>query len=74
MAKIAMNRIYARIRDEERPARMLLQIHDELLFEVPAAAVDGEREMIETEMTAAGELNVPVKVNIGTGRDWLELK
>jgi DNA polymerase-1 len=74
MAKIAMNRIHARIRDEDRPARMLLQIHDELLFEVDKDAVDDERDLIETEMTGAAELDVPVKVNVGVGNNWLEVK
>ncbi|MFH1732518.1 MAG: DNA polymerase I, partial [Planctomycetota bacterium] len=74
MAKIAMNRIHRRIEDEGRPSRMLLQIHDELLFELPESAVDAEREMIEKEMTAAAELDVPVKVNVGVGRNWLEVK
>ena len=74
MAKIAMNRIHRRIEDEGRPSRMLLQIHDELLFELPESAVDDEREMIEKEMTAAAELDVPVKVNVGVGRNWLEVK
>ncbi len=74
MAKIAMNRIHRRIEDEGRPSKMLLQIHDELLFELPVDAVDGEREMIEKEMTGAAELDVPVKVNIGVGANWLEVK
>ena len=74
MAKIAMNRIHSRIEKEERPSRMLLQIHDELVFEVPRDAVAAEREMIEGEMVGAAELDVPVKVNVGTGSNWLEVK
>ena len=74
MAKIAMNRIHRRIEDEARPSKMLLQIHDELLFELPAGAVEPEREMIEHEMTGAAKLDVPVKVNVSVGRNWLEAK
>jgi DNA polymerase-1 len=74
MAKIAMNRIFRRIEDEGRPSRMLLQIHDELVFEIPEGAVDAERQMIEAEMTGAADLNVPLKVNVGVGRNWLEVK
>jgi len=74
MAKIAMNRIQARIENENLPSRMLLQIHDELLFEVPAAEVDSEREMIRDEMAGAAKLDVPLKVNVGTGKNWLDLK
>ena len=74
MAKIAMNRIHRRIADEKRSSVMLLQIHDELLCELPAGDVDGERKMITDEMTGAAKLDVPVKVNVGVGRNWLELK
>ncbi len=74
MAKIAMNRIHRRIEDEARPSKMLLQIHDELLFELPAEAVEPEREMIESEMTGAANLDVPVKVNVSVGQNWLEAK
>ena len=74
MAKIAMSRIHSRIQTEDRPSAMLLQIHDELLFEIPGSAVDAEREMIEAEMAGAVELDVPIKVNVGVGRNWLELK
>ncbi|MFO7898202.1 MAG: DNA polymerase I [Planctomycetota bacterium] len=74
MAKIAMNRIHRRIENEGRPSSMLLQIHDELVFEVPVDELDGEREMIRDEMVGAGELDVAIKVNIGVGRNWLEVK
>ena len=74
MAKVAMNRIHRRISSEHRPSTMLLQIHDELVFELPERAVEAERQMIETEMTGAARLDVPVKVNVGVGHNWLELK
>ena len=74
MAKIAMNRIYRRIESENRPVQMLLQIHDELVFEVQLDGMDAEREMIRDEMVGAGKLDVPVKVNIGVGPNWLDAK
>jgi DNA polymerase I len=74
MAKIAMNNIYRRITNENRPSAMLVQIHDELLFELDADALDAEREMIVSEMTGAAELDVPLKVNVGVGQNWLEVK
>ena len=74
MAKIAMNRIHRRIETEQRPAVMLLQIHDELLFEMPQGKVDAERPMIDSEMCGVARLDVPIKVNIGVGRNWLEVK
>jgi len=69
-----MVNIDTRIRQENRPSKMLLQIHDELLFEVPAAAVEPEREMIVAEMTGAIKLRVPLKVETGTGKNWMEAK
>jgi DNA polymerase-1 len=74
LIKQAMVRIAARIRDEHRPSRMLLQIHDELLLEVPAAAVQAEREMVVAEMSGAIKLSVPLKVDVGVGRNWMEAK
>ena len=74
LIKQAMVCIARRIRDEQRPARMLLQIHDELLFELPADAVEAEREMIVAEMAGAIQLNVPLKVDVGVGANWMEAK
>ena len=55
-------------------ARMLLQVHDELLLEIPEAEVDGVRSMVVERMEAAMELNVPLKVDTGVGRSWFEAK
>ena len=74
LIKQAMVNIDTRIRQENRPSKMLLQIHDELLFEVPAPAVEPEREMIVAEMTGAIKLRVPLKVETGTGKNWMEAK
>jgi len=74
LIKVAMNRIDRRLEEERRPSRMILQVHDELVFEVPAAAVEAEREMIVREMTGALELRVPMKVNVATGPNWREAK
>ncbi|MFW6132703.1 MAG: DNA polymerase I [Planctomycetota bacterium] len=74
LIKRAMLRVDRRTRDEARASRMLLQIHDELLFEVPADAVDAERDMIVTEMCAAADLDVPLKVDVGVGSNWMEAK
>jgi DNA polymerase-1 len=74
LIKQAMVNIAARLRREHRPSRLLLQIHDELLFETPADAVEAEREMIASEMSGAIELTVPLKVDVGVGRNWMEAK
>jgi DNA polymerase-1 len=74
LIKQAMVNIARRIDRENRPSRMLLQIHDELVFEIPADAVQAERKMIVEEMSRAIELSVPLKVDVGVGDNWLEAK
>jgi DNA polymerase I len=74
MIKIAMNRIHRRIKKEKRPSRMLLQVHDELVFETPAKGVEAEAEMVREEMTGAMKLAVPLKVEVGWGKNWQEVK
>ncbi|KPJ62168.1 MAG: hypothetical protein AMS15_04860 [Planctomycetes bacterium DG_23] len=72
LIKVAMNNIHKRIKEETRPSRMILQIHDELVFELPEEAVEEEQRMIEKEMAEALPLSVPVKVNVAVGKNWLE--
>jgi len=74
LIKLAMVRIHGRITDEQRPSRMLLQIHDELVFETPESAVEAETEMIVNEMESALDLRVPLKVDVGVGKNWMEAK
>ena len=69
-----MIHIARRLAAEGRPTRMLLQIHDELVFESPAEAVEQDGEMIVSEMAGAIELRVPVKVDLCVGENWLEAK
>ncbi len=74
LIKQAMVNIDRRIRAEKRPSKMLLQIHDELLFEVPLLAVEPEQEMVVHEMTTAIKLRVPLAVEAGVGANWMEAK
>jgi DNA polymerase-1 len=74
LIKQAMINIDARITRQARPSRMLLQIHDELLFEAPADTVEDEKAMIVEEMSAAIELSVPLKVDVGVGENWMDAK
>ncbi len=53
---------------------MLIQVHDELVFDVPRSAVEAEAEFIRTEMCTALPLKVPIKVDINWGENWLEGK
>ena len=70
--KIAMINIREKLREEHLTARMILQVHDELLFEAPESELDGVRNMIKREMEGAVKLMVPLRVDIGAGRNWAE--
>jgi DNA polymerase-1 len=72
LIKIAMIRIHQRLIEEEFRSQMILQIHDELLFEAPEAEVDRLRDMVTAEMESAMELDVPLIVDSGFGRTWYE--
>ncbi len=72
LIKIAMIRIHRRLVEEGFRSRMILQIHDELLFETPEDEVDRLREMVVTEMEAAMQLDVLLKVDCGFGPSWYE--
>ena len=52
--------------------RMILQVHDELLFEVPAHELARAQEMVRAAMESAMALEVPLRVDMGTGTNWLE--
>lgn len=74
LIKRAMIHIDHRIRDEGRPSRMILQVHDELVFEVPKKAIVQEAKMVSREMSGAIDLDVPVKVDIAWGPNWLDME
>ena len=74
LIKVAMIRIDRALADEGLASRMLLQVHDELVFEFPAAEFDRLAALVQREMTTAVELEVPLVVDIGTGANWLEAK
>jgi DNA polymerase-1 len=72
--KKAMIGIHRRLREEGRGARLVLQVHDELLLEVPEAEVGPVRELVREEMCGAYPLDPPLAVEIGVGDDWSEAK
>jgi DNA polymerase-1 len=72
--KVAMVRIHDRLRAEGRSARLVLQVHDELLLEVPEAEVGAVKDVVREEMCGAYELDPPLAVDIGVGEDWHEAK
>jgi len=72
--KKAMIAIHRRLRDEGRGARLVLQVHDELLLEVPEAEIGPVKELVRGEMCSAYPLEPPLAVEIGVGDDWHEAK
>jgi DNA polymerase I len=72
--KVAMIRIHQRLRDEGRGARLVLQVHDELLLEVPDAELKDVRELVRAEMCGAYDLDPPLAVDVGSGDNWAEAK
>jgi DNA polymerase-1 len=72
--KVAMVAIHRRLRDEGRAARLVLQVHDELLLEVPDVEVSAVKELVREEMCNAFPLDPPLAVDVGVGDDWNEAK
>jgi DNA polymerase-1 len=74
LIKIAMIRIDKALRDRQMKSRMTLQVHDELVFEVPEAEVDITRSLVREEMEKVHPLIVPLLVEIGVGANWRDLE
>ncbi len=72
LIKIAMIRIQKRINAENLPLRMMLQVHDELVFECPRDQVEAMAKMVKSEMEGAMQLKVPLVASAGFGENWLE--
>jgi DNA polymerase I len=72
--KLAMVRTHAALADSGLQTRLLLTIHDELLFEGPPGEQDAARELIEREMCGVWEHDPPLAVDVGVGQNWLEAK
>ena len=72
--KIAMIRVSKRLREELPEASLILQIHDELLLEVPEAMAEKAREILSEEMSHAAELDVALETDSHIGRNWYDAK
>lgn len=70
LIKVAMIRVYRRLRECGSPARMLLQIHDELLFETPPEVAPALAALVREEMSGVMDLAVPLKVDVKLGPNW----
>jgi DNA polymerase I len=74
LIKLAMIRIDKKLADRKLKTRMTLQVHDELLFDVPHAEVDEVRELVRSELEHVIELKVPLVADVGVGANWRDLK
>src|SRR5690606_17022456 len=74
LIKVAMIRVHEALEAAGHAARMLLQVHDELVFECPPDEESALRTLVEREMTGAVALRVPLVVDIGSGENWLVAK
>ena len=72
LIKIAMVKVARAIKEAGLRAEMVLQIHDELVFDVPAGEVEAVKEIARREMTTAYDFGVPLDVGIGVGSNWLD--
>ena len=72
--KRAMVATHERLREEGRSARLVLQVHDELLLEAPETEVSAVKELVREEMVGAYELDPPLEVDVGAGDDWHDAK
>ncbi|GMV51543.1 MAG: DNA polymerase I [Nitrospira sp. OLB3] len=73
LIKVAMIRVHKRLRETLPTTKMILQVHDELIFETPESDLERAKQLVKQEMEATGEalgLSVPLKVDVGVGKNW----
>jgi DNA polymerase-1 len=70
--KLAMIRLQQRIQEDGWQAKMLMQVHDELVFEVPKTELADFQILVKKEMEQAFTLDIPLEVDLGVGQNWLE--
>ena len=74
LIKMAMIRIHAAIRQRALKSRMTLQVHDELVFEVPEAEIDAVKSLVREQMENVHPLTVPLLIELGVGKNWRDLE
>jgi DNA polymerase-1 len=74
IVKIAMLHVEEELKRKGSKARLLMQVHDELLLEVPEVEVDDIRKMLKHEMESAVSLDVPLVADVGVGDNWMDAK
>ncbi|HEY6331162.1 MAG TPA: DNA polymerase, partial [Blastocatellia bacterium] len=74
LVKIAMIRVHQRLRREGLVGRMILQVHDELLLEVPESELESTSQIVKEEMESVHEMSIPLVVDMRAGENWMEAK
>jgi DNA polymerase-1 len=74
LIKLAMLGVSRRLKEGKLQAKMLLTVHDELVLESPSDEVKAVAALVHEEMTTAMKLDVPLKVDLGVGKNWLEVE
>jgi DNA polymerase-1 len=74
LIKIVMIEIAQQLREKRTKSKMILQVHDELVFDVHRSELDYMKKMVKEKMEKSLELKVPIRVDIGVGKNWLELE
>jgi DNA polymerase-1 len=74
LMKMAMLKVHSRLKREGLQAQVIMQVHDELLLEVPENEIERVKELVKTEMENVYQLSVPLVVDVGVGKNWMEAK
>lgn len=74
LLKLAMIKVHGRLKREQMQTRMILTVHDELVFEAPDAELDRAREIVRAEMEGVHPMQVPLRVELGVGKNWRDAK
>ena len=74
LIKIAMIHVHRALQEQRLASRMLLQVHDELVFEIAPDEETAMRALVKAKMEGAASLGVPLLVEMGVGRDWVAAK
>ena len=69
-----MVKVFRRLKQEQLEARLIMQVHDELIVECPESEAERVKDLLETEMEGVMELAVPLTAEAHSGKNWLEAK
>ena len=74
LMKLAMNRLDEQLKQRKLNAKLILQVHDELVLEVPKSEVEETKQIVIDAMLMGQPLSVPLRVDVGTASNWMETK